>query len=171
MAETSIAMGLSTYTGRIGICRVSSKWRSIQVTSWERPTAKAGASLAFSPDGTRVALGSVALSVQVWDANTRRPLLEPSLATRRQAMPRRVATRRKPPRRRRRAARSKCAQGACLAESLARPSARNLSDNDHRCGSAAVGASLVRQASRLRAASFTPHCFARFVTLSQRELF
>ncbi|HYH67029.1 MAG TPA: protein kinase [Urbifossiella sp.] len=41
-----------------------------------RPTAKAGASLAFSPDGTRVAVGSVALSVQVWDAGTRRPLLD-----------------------------------------------------------------------------------------------
>jgi WD40 repeat protein len=41
-----------------------------------RPTAKAGASLAFTPDGTRVALGSAALSVQVWDADTRRPLLD-----------------------------------------------------------------------------------------------
>jgi WD40 repeat protein len=41
-----------------------------------RPTARAGASLAFSPDGTRLAFGSMALSVQVWDADTRRPLLD-----------------------------------------------------------------------------------------------
>ena len=46
------------------------------LTDEARPTAKAGASLAFTPDGTRLALGSAALSVQVWDADTRRPLLD-----------------------------------------------------------------------------------------------